>query len=299
MSKVTFNKDKHSYITENGTVLISVTQLLQKHGIAPSFKAVDKDVLEKAANRGTMIHAEFEDLIKSKGMKLGISNEVNWFNDEVYPNYDYWLSEEMIFTVGLPTDYAGTIDLIASKDGKISIMDIKTGGIHPEAVAWQLSLYRFAYCRATNMDTKDVSLFCIDAKEDKSRLIPIIPIPDKEIMNLLECERDDVPYTNTTLVASNLLAKIDAFESAISQLKRLQEEKETEYKKFKSALLNSMTENGIKTLETKLYKITRVDPTTQTGFDSKKLKEDDPELFEKYNTKVTKKDGYLKITEKK
>ena len=48
---VKFNKEKHEY-SDNGKVLISVTQLLKKHGLSTDFSNVDKDLLNAKAERG-------------------------------------------------------------------------------------------------------------------------------------------------------------------------------------------------------------------------------------------------------
>ena len=61
---VTFDVAKHLY-KRGETPLISVTQLLKKHGLAPDYGAVPADVLERKAALGTAIHAEIENYIKT------------------------------------------------------------------------------------------------------------------------------------------------------------------------------------------------------------------------------------------
>ena len=55
MNDFQFDKNKHEY-TLDGRPLISVTQLMKKHGLSPDYSAVDPEVLFAAAERGTLIH---------------------------------------------------------------------------------------------------------------------------------------------------------------------------------------------------------------------------------------------------
>lgn len=65
----------------------------------------------------------------------------------------------------------------------------------------------------------------------------------------------------------------------------------------KALLLEQMQKYDIKTLESDKFKITRVDETTRTTVDSKSLKENEPEIYEKYSkTSIVK--ANLRITTK-
>ena len=63
--EVKFDENLHKY-TVDGKEVISVTQLLQKHKITPSYDAVDKELLRMASERGTLIHEEVENWIKDR-----------------------------------------------------------------------------------------------------------------------------------------------------------------------------------------------------------------------------------------
>ena len=62
--EIKFDETLHKY-TVDGKEVISVTQLLQKHKITPSYDAVDKELLRMASERGTLIHEEVENWIKN------------------------------------------------------------------------------------------------------------------------------------------------------------------------------------------------------------------------------------------
>lgn len=80
----------------------------------------------------------------------------------------------------------------------------------------------------------------------------------------------------------------------ITNAKKDLEEKE---KKLKEDLEKSMNEHGIKKFSNDFISITWVEPTTSETFDSKKFKEEQPKVYEKY-TKTSAKKGYVKITVK-
>lgn len=139
---IAFNEENHQY-NDNGEDLVSVTQLLQDD----CYEYVSKDVLEKAAKRGTEIHHEIEMYIKSgiKGtthefaefMRIYLENE-EIFNSKAVMDIKTYntLSKEALQKVKLQTglyvkalretigDYESTIDtyviwLPKDKKGKL------------------------------------------------------------------------------------------------------------------------------------------------------------------------------------
>lgn len=67
--------------------------------------------------------------------------------------------------------------------------------------------------------------------------------------------------------------------AAISKQKKELEDKE---KKVRAALEAAMGQFGIKSFENDILKVTYVAPTTKTTIDSKALKKDKPDVYEKY-----------------
>ena len=77
---------------------------------------------------------------------------------------------------------------------------------------------------------------------------------------------------------SNALAIMQQI-SAISKQKKKLEDKE---KEVRAALEAAMGQFGIKSFENDILKVTYVAPTTKTTIDSKALKKDKPDVYEKY-----------------
>lgn len=92
-----------------------------------------------------------------------------------------------------------------------------------------------------------------------------------------------------------LMTLQDAIESEILNLDNIIKTLKSKSENNKASLLEQMQKYDIKTLDTENFKITRVDETTRVTVDSKSLKENEPEIYEKYSKKSTVK-ANLRIT---
>ena len=252
--QIEFNPEDHTYHTENGKLLMSVTQLLKVQGLSPSFEGVPSDVLRKAAERGTAIHAEFEQIIKTKGDCVVFSDEARWFLENLYNTEDEWHAELIVWTANLPFNYAGTIDIIRiTKDGRVMIYDIKTGKVHLDAVTWQLTLYAYGFAEryGLGLDVCQIELFCIDAKADGCKVIPIHPIKGSEVMRMLSAQAEGIPYISGDVMLSPAsLARVEAFETLLKAVEEHKRQLLEEYELFQNKLMEAMQNNGVKTFET-------------------------------------------------
>lgn len=98
---------------------------------------------------------------------------------------------------------------------------------------------------------------------------------------------------NDIALTSDNLLPIET-ENRIAEIeKKLSELKETE-KALKEALLAEMMKRNIRKIDTPKLTITFVDETTKENFDSKALKADDRDLYDKYVTLSPVK-AYVKI----
>lgn len=291
MAKVIFKESDHTYWLEDRR-LISVTQLLKKHGLAQSFDDVDEEVLKSAAERGTMIHREIENYIKSG--ELGFTSEFMDFMDIVDEMALCKMQSETIVHDDL---IAGTVDIMGvsmlSGEGLKVIADIKTGAkIDKRACAWQLSLYEYL-----SGEKFDGGLFVFHLGKS-SKVIAVERIPEKEIYRLLECERNGEIYEEQgLLVTTDILERALAAERLLKEIEEQRTIAEETAKKYRQILYEAMGAQNISSWETrdKSMLITRVEPTVRVSIDSTRLKKEMPEIAEKY-IKKTNVNGYVKIT---
>ena len=286
-----FDEEKHEY-TLDGKKLISVTQLMQKHGLAPSYAGVSTEVLNAKAERGTLIHKEIEDYNKSGA--IGFTPEMTNFKKYIEKNNVKVCESEL----RLHNDIvAGTCDLILNYgDGCYTIADIKTTSkLHDEAVSWQLSIY--AYLTGNPAITKGQAFHFIGA----SGCLKVVDIPLKpmeEIEKLMECERKGEIYkyeVDVVDINDTQIEKIAELEQIIKDLDSQVKEAKQKQDELKGALLQEMESRGLKSFEKGNLKITYVAPSTRTTLDSKAIKEKYPEIYEE-NAKTTDVKASLKIT---
>lgn len=277
MERAIFNKENHTY-TLDGKILISVTQLMRKHGLAPDYSGINETVLQRKAERGTLIHEEIERYIKHG--ELGFTSEQDDFIGFAKELGLKNIRSEQIVNNDL---VAGTIDLMAERvAGKATIKvlaDYKTGTtVDKEAVRWQLSLYE-------RLSGEKFDEFYVFHLCEKSKYIPLEHIPAEEVEKLLECERKGEIYKPRTLmVPSELLAAAEQAERAVKVAEAAKKEAEANANEIRAQLIAAMEAQGIKSFETadKSMLITYVAPSVRQGLDGELLKKEHPELAQKY-----------------
>ena len=294
--KVIFRESDHTYWLGDKQ-LISVTQLLKKHGLATNYTGVSEEVLEKAANKGTLIHKEIEDYIKTGA--VGFTSELSDYIDITAELGFTAEDSEIILPAGeIPEDkageyfYAGTADLIGKIGDGYVLADLKTTAkVDKRAYAWQLALYE----RLCGVKFDNLYIFHLGKN---SKAIPIERISDAEVDRLLECERNGEIYSEPGLIIANeLLARAQEAELELKRAEETKKEAEATAKEYRQKLYEAMRQQNLSSFETadKTMLITCVAPSTQTKIDSAKLKKELPEIAEKYS-KTSTVSGYVKIT---
>lgn len=288
--EIKFDETLHKY-TVDGKEVISVTQLLQKHKITPSYDAVDKELLRVASERGTLIHEEVEKWIESG--ECGFTEESEKICDYLFERADEnseIMSEKMVAN----DIVAGRFDVLYTHAKKLVLTDIKTGNTkHLFGWTWQLSLYKYLYEKMYG--NKIESLQILWANGDLT-VIPCEYVGDEKIENLLKAEREGRLISDVDLgVSEEELVDLEELMQEIKvkedELKLIKEKVD----KVKEILYGTMEKEGVKTVDRGNLKITYVAPSCRTSVDSKKLEKEEPEIFKKY-IKTTTVAGSIKIT---
>lgn len=268
-----FDAEKHEY-TLDGKALISVTQLMKKHGLAPDYSAVPEDVLSKKARRGTLIHKEIEEWCKEG--KEGFTDEAAAFARYAIENGVRIVASE----VTLHNDVvAGTCDLILNYgDGAYTIADVKTTStLHRDAVSWQLSIY----AALTGM-AEIVRGQAIWFGPEGMKAVDIPLKPKEEVERLFECERKGIPYQQTIPISEARLALLTEAELVIKRAKVELEAAQRQAQEIKDAVLKAMEEHGVKRFENEEVSVTYVPAYSKESIDAKRLREESPETYERY-----------------
>ena len=289
--EIKFDENLHKY-TVDGKEVISVTQLLQKHRITPSYDAVDKELLRVASERGTLIHEEVEKWIESG--ESGFTEEAERICD--YLNSTADRDSQIISEKIVANDIvAGRFDVLYTHAKKLVLTDIKTGNTkHLFGWSWQLSLYKYLY---EKMYGKEIdSLQILWAKNGGMTVIHCDYVGDEKIENLLNAEREGRLISDVDLGVSeeeleDLTELMEEIKAKEDELKLMKEKVD----KVNEILYGTMEKEGVKTVDRGNLKITYVAPSSRTSVDSKKLEKEEPEIYKKY-VKTTTVAGSIKIT---
>lgn len=284
---IEFNEATHEYFND-GKKLISVTQLMRKHGLAPDYSMVNQAVLTAKAERGTLIHKEIEEFIKKS--EVGFTSELNAFIECIWKSNIKIIQSE---TIAFNDIVAGTADLILEDaNGDRIIADIKTTAtLHKESVSWQLSIYaklleQYGCTKGQAFHFQpDGSLKVVD--------IPLKPIA--EVERLLDCERNGVLYEQKLKVSDTALSELYSLELYIAQCEMQMKQAVEKAQELRAMLLEEMEKGAIKTFENDHIRLTYIAPQTRSTIDSARLKKDLPEIAEKYQKQTSVK-ASLKIT---
>ena len=284
-SQVVFNEENHTY-TLNGKELHGITGMLSRQLFPDKYKDIPDHILKKAAERGTAIHkdCEFADVT---GLDPQTTEGLNYL--ELRKKYTVIANE---YTVSDNEYYASNIDCVWSKDGEITLADIKTTSkLDKEYIQWQLSIYAYLF-ELQNPHIKVSHLCGVWLRDETSELIEVERIPIEEILKLLECEKAGTNYL--PVKEEKMLIANSAIQTLI-EAKQLAEMYNKQYKEIENSLLQAMVAHGVKSWEIDSLKATYTPPSESTTFDTKRFQEEHPELYKEYLKKSPRKET-IRIT---
>ena len=306
MIKINYDETTHTYTNaETNETLISVTQLLEKHGLAPNYNFMKqnenlKEKLEQKANYGKLIHEEIERFVNDG--EDGWTPELDSFKQLCEKEKIDPIRCEKKVAFG---KIAGTFDLECLINGKSYIIDIKTTStLHRNTVAWQVSLYTYLYLRqyienqehAHNMYLKQ-NIGAIHFVNGEAKLVLLEKIPLENICKLLQCEEDGICYHDTySLLSVGNEELIIECEKQIVELQKQIKLMQTQTLFIREQLMYAVEKSGVNHHELGggQLLITYVPKGEKKTLDIEKLKEEQPEIYEKY-LKTTKVKEQLRI----
>ena len=274
MANLTFIEDTHEYFLGDKK-LISVTQLMQKHGLAPNYGDVPSEVLRAKAERGSLVHKEIEEYIKEGN--IGFTNEliefINADKGEVLKS-EFKVNNDIV---------AGTVDLLLYKNNEYIIADLKTTSeLHIDAVSWQLTIYAYLLSKINPMIKVTKGQAFHFNKDGNLNIVDIVLKPFEEIDRLMECERNDEKFEVKKIASDEQLMQLLEVEALIKSIEEKKKKAEEQAKELRAELMKAMEANGVKSFENDLIRITYVAPSTRQSIDSAKLKKEQPEIYANY-----------------
>ena len=163
--------------------LQGITGMISRQLFPDKYKDVPDFVLKRAAEKGSLIHAQCQ-FADATGLPPESIEAENYIRMRVNAGYKALANE---YTVSDNEYFASNIDCVWEKVGRISLVDIKTTlHLDKEYLSWQLSIYAYLF-ELQNPLLKVDKLFGIWVRGDKHELVVIPRKPDKEVKKLMEC----------------------------------------------------------------------------------------------------------------
>lgn len=271
---VEFKQEEHEYWL-NGKQLQGVTGVLERRLFPDKYKFVSKEMMERAAERGSFIHEQIE-LADS----LGVNPDVQEVKNYLKLKEEHGLKtveNEYLVTDG--ENYASSVDIVMT-DGTpaVFLVDAKTTSkFDKESVSWQLSIYAYFF-ELMNPNIPVKGLYGLWLRGDIARLIAVERKPVELVKELLHADINDMPFT----WASEIPDYVSIEEESIIALSQRKAEIDEELEKIKADLMQRMAADGKKSIDTGKVLITLKAASTQKRFDSKQLMADNEDLYNKY-----------------
>lgn len=289
ISNAVFNVDPHEYFLGE-TQLSGITSVINKHLFPDKFEGVDTEVLEAAAAKGTLIHNEIEEFLKTG--EYGFTPEchafIKWWGEQ---GEDFLGAEYLVNN----DSFATCIDLVSAKNGEIILSNHKTTyAIDHDYSSWQGSIEAYLF-ELLNPSLTVSALRVIWLRDEKIEIIEVPRKSKEEVKALLQAELNNEIYQPKDLVPQKMLEKVIELEAVIQSINEQKKEAEEQAKELKNELMQAMENRGIKSYETDRIKITYILPSTREIIDSKRLKSEYPEIAEKV-TRETKTKASIRIT---
>ena len=289
---VSFDETSHIYTSESGKLLSGVTALLGRQLFKDKYDGISKGIMEKAAERGNLIHRQIEMFETFGGDNL--APEVGSYKKMKEKN-----KFETVATEWLVSDnehVASSIDVIFQKGKKLILCDIKTTSkLDMEYLSWQLSIYKYLLLLDNPKAKVGGLVACWLPKEQYGRpkMVEVEEKPTEWVKELIECDARGEQWVNpeTPVVQeeSSLVVPVDLATAIAEWLRAEQVAKE-----FKERLKSLMEEHGVTKWENEVFTATLSAPSTSTTFDSKAFEKADPDTYEKF-LKTTERKGALRI----
>lgn len=277
-SGIKLREDDHTYWDENGRQYYGITDVIRRHIFPDKYSDVPADILNQRAEFGTIFHSDMATYITSGG-----AVDLSFMGGPLKVFMDNYSKIKFIASEYVVTDgerFASPIDAV---DENGVLYDFKTS-THKDIQywRWQLSVYKYLFRLQNGFGPAGLRVLWIN-KDGEHDLVDIDPIPEEEVVALLEAEKAGRQYVPT---AAYIAGKDNRFR-AIAMIEQEIVRRETELKKIKAdademkaAVLEAFLANGIKKWDTDYMTVTVKDGYTRQTVDSKALKDKFPEAYD-------------------
>lgn len=270
---VSFDAENHIYTLPSGEVLSGITCVLNKFISPDKYDNVPAEVLERAKERGSAIHADIACWID--GFCGADTPEVIAFSE--------WAGSAELYSECLVSDgtrFASAIDVVRHMgDNQVHLYDIKTTSVVDEDYCrWQLSIYAY-FMHIAGFDVIGASVLHI--RDGAIKELPVVLVGSEYVKAMLQAYAGGEDWNNPFVgddLPEEVANNICMLDQTIAGLKEQLKYAEGQMEEFKARLLNKMREHELTAINTEQVHISIKKAYQRTSIDSKKLKEQYPEI---------------------
>ena len=276
---ITFDAVNHRYF-KDGDLKPSVSEIIQYY-YNKDLSNIPLEVLAKAQERGTAIHLMCDNILKQEDFTTIYAKE---YKDFEYLRKKHKIKadyiEEIVYGFTPFGDYCGTLDLYDSKNQ--TLYDIKTTyEKHIEEWEGQTNLYRYAL-EQKKKKVKAIKIIYLPSEKsaNKAEVIDLKILPNSKVEEIVKCFYEKSRPTKEIVELKCLPQEgIKQLALAFETIKRIQ----LEIDNMKLKIKEEMESRGIDNIQTPEFNISVRKGHVKKTFDSKKFKEDFPEIYEQYS----------------
>lgn len=274
-SQVAFNQEEHTY-SLGGIALKGITGMIKSQLFPDMYKDIPQWILDRAAERGTMVHESIE-LFDAGFEPKDTTPELESYKRIKRENELTTLANEYIVTDR--EHFASAIDLVLCKGDDVILADLKTTyTLDKEYVRWQLSIYAYLF-ELQNPELKVSKLYALWLRDDKSEFAEVKRVESDTIKDLLQCEVEGRKFNAPAGRADNMPSEIKQAEKAVYTLVQQIKELEAQKKALSQGLLKLMQKHGVKTYKGDYITLSRKAASTREDIDKAMLKKEYPEAY--------------------
>lgn len=276
---ITFDSINHKYY-KDGDLKPSVGEIVNYY-LNIDLSNIPPETLAKAQDRGTSIHLMCDKILSGEDFETIYSKE---YKDFEYLRKKHKIKansiEGIVYAWTPQGDYCGTYDLYDSKS--CILYDIKTSyEKHIEEWTLKTNLYRYAL-EQNKKKVKEIKIIYLPSEKspNKAEVFNLEILPDLKVEEIVKCYyRQERPTKQIVELKCLPQDRIKQLALAFETIKRIQ----TEIDNMKLEIKAEMEARNILNIQTSEFNIAVRKEHIKKTFNSKKFKEDFPEIYEQYS----------------
>lgn len=286
-SGVVFNSTAHTYKLGDKIlrgVTTAITREYNPHFMRGNFEELPiyvQNNITEATEYGTKVHDAIEGFLKDDILfNPDAQEELNLFIEMLESEGLKPIASEYLVTDY--KEYASAIDIVCLQGDDVILCDTKTSRtVSKKQWAVQLTMYKIMFELVNpHLKVSGARVIQLNDREGKERITKVHDIELLDENQIIEFYNRETEIVNSG--EKQLPAELDKLLNQLTLVQIEIDEAEKKKKEFRKRLHESLNEFGLAKLENDNILITKRDAYVRESFDSKRFKDEYPELYEEF-----------------